>query len=341
MIPLVDLAARHARHAEQIEAKVLQVLRSGRYMGGPDLAQVEHRLAGCFGLPYGVGVASGTDALILALRGYGFGEGHRIAVPALSFFATTEAILFVGATPVFVDVRSDRPLMDLDLIPEDVDAVITVPLFGMGGPEPDLEHDQPVICDAAQAIGWGWGTPKAAACALSLYPTKTVGAAGDGGAVLSDDPDFIQRVRELGSHGMSAPHVHESLGRNSRLDALQAPVLLAQLDTLSARIQRRQVIAARYEAALERPIPRDPRDAVHHFVLRDPARDALRARLSAAGVASAVYYPAPMSAQPLVAYLEQSCPVAQQWCQELLAIPCHEDLSEAQVDHIVSLLECA
>ena len=337
MIPLVDLSARHARHAQQVEGQVLQVLRSGRYIGGPDLARVEQRLAQCFGLPFGVGVASGTDALILALRACGLGQGHRIAVPALSFFATTEAILFVGATPVFVDVRPDRPLMDLEQIPLEVDAVITVPLFGMGGPEPEL--DLPVICDAAQAIGWGWGTPKALASTLSLYPTKTVGAAGDGGAVLSDDAGFIERVRALGSHGMTAPHVHESLGRNSRLDALQAPVLLAQLDTLRARIQRRQGIAARYEAALERPIPRDPRDAVHHFVLRHPARDALRARLSAAGVASAVYYPAPMCAQPLVAYLEQSCPVAQQWCQELLAIPCHEDLSQTQVEHIVSVLE--
>ena len=339
MIPLVDLAARHARHAAQIEEQVLGVLRSGRYMGGQDLAQVEQRLAGCFGLEHGVGVASGTDALILALRALGVGPGHRVAVPALSFFATTEAILFVGAIPVFVDVRSDRPLMDLALIPKDVDAVITVPLFGMGGPEPEL--DVPVLCDAAQAIGWGWGTPKAQACALSLYPTKTVGAAGDGGAVLSSDPAVIARVRRLGSHGMSAPHVHQVLGRNSRLDALQAPVLLAQLDTLCARIQRRQRIAARYEAVLEHPIPRDPRDAVHHFVLRHSARDAFRARLSAAGVASAVYYPTPMNEQPVVSGLGQSCPVAQGWCRELVAIPCHEDLSAAQVDHIVALLESA
>lgn len=339
MIPLVDLAARHARHAAQIETRLLQVLRSGRYMGGPELARVEQRLAQCFGLAHGVGVASGTDALILALRAFGIGPGHRVAVPALSFFATTEAILFVGATPVFVDVRADRPLMDLSLIPSDVDAVITVPLFGMGGPEPEL--DLPVLCDAAQAIGWGWGTPKADACALSLYPTKTVGAAGDGGAVLSADAGVIARVRALGSHGMSAPHVHESLGRNSRLDALQAPVLLAQLDTLCARIQRRQVIATRYEAALEHAIPRDSRDAVHHFVLRHPARDAFREHLRQGGVASAVYYPTPMNDQPLVDYLNQSCPVAKQWCRELVAIPCHEDLSEPQVDHIVSLLECA
>ena len=339
MIPLVDLAARHARHAGQIEAKVLQVLRSGRYMGGPDLAQVEQRLAGCFGLEHGVGVASGTDALILALRALGVGPGQRIAVPALSFFATTEAILFVGAVPVFVDVRSDRPLMDLALIPEDVDAIITVPLFGMGGPEPAV--DVPVLCDAAQAIGWGWGTPKAQACALSLYPTKTVGAAGDGGAVLSADAAVVDRVRALGSHGMSAPHVHVSLGRNSRLDAIQAPVLLAQLDTLCTRIQRRQAIAARYEATLQHPIPRDPRDAVHHFVLRHPERTRFRAHLAEHGVSSAVYYPTPMSAQAVVAELGQRCPVAQAWCQELVAIPCHEDLSASQVDHIVSLLESA
>lgn len=334
---MVDLAARHARHAAQIEGRVLQVLRSGRYMGGPELRAVEQGLAGTFGLKDGVGVASGTDALILALRALGVGPGARVAVPALSFFATTEAILFVGATPVFVDLREDRPLMDLDLLPADVDAVITVPLFGMGGPEPEVSV--PVLCDAAQAIGWGWGTPKAEACALSLYPTKTVGAAGDGGAVLSDDAALLERVRRLGSHGMAGPHDHQSLGRNSRLDAVQAPGILAQLSTLCARIQRRQAIAARYEAALEQVIPRDPRDAVHHFVLRHPRRAQLQAHLAQGGVASAVYYPKPMCDQPVVAALGQSCPVAAAWCTELLAIPCHADLSPDQVVHIAGLLE--
>lgn len=334
---MVDLAARHARHAARVEAGVLQVLRSGRYMGGPELRAVERALAQTFGMADGVGVASGTDALILALHAVGVGPGMRVAVPALSFFATTEAILFVGATPVFVDLRSDRPLMDMERIPADVDAVVTVPLFGMGGPEPQVSV--PVICDAAQAIGWGWGTPRAQACALSLYPTKTVGAAGDGGAVLSDDAAVLERVRRLGSHGMAGPHDHRSLGRNSRLDAVQAPGILAQLGTLCARIQRRQAIAARYEAALEQPIPRDPKDAVHHFVLRHPRRDTLREHLAQGGVSSAVYYPKPMCDQPVVSGLGQSCAVAASWCADLLAIPCHADLSDSQVAHIAGLLE--
>ncbi|MED5371437.1 MAG: DegT/DnrJ/EryC1/StrS family aminotransferase [Myxococcota bacterium] len=337
---MADLAARHRRHAAEIEAGVLQVLRGGRYIGGERVAQAEAALAAQMGCSGGVGVASGTDALILALSALGVGPGTRVALPALSFFATTEALLWLGATPVFVDLRADRPLMDNAQIPADVDLVLTVPLFGMGGQDAGLPAGTPVLCDAAQAIGWGWGRPRGTLVCLSLYPTKTVGCAGDGGAILGDDEDLLRATRALANHGLAGAHEHRTLGRNSRLDAVQAPVVCAQLSSLSQRIARRRQIARHYEACLDAPIPRDDRDAVHHFVLRHPSRDDFAARLRTQGVASTCYYPRTMAQQEaLPEALRAQLPVAESWARELLAVPCHAELSDDQVARIGRLLE--
>lgn len=206
-IRLVDLAARHRQVAAQVEAGVLEVLRSGVWIGGPVVAQAEQALAAALELPHGVGVGSGTDALALGLEALGLGPGARVAVPALSFFATAESVRLCGATPVFVDVLPERPLLDPARVPADVDAVVLVHLFGMRCPAPTTRAA--VVSDAAQCLGWGHGRPEGAFAALSLYPTKTLGAAGDAGLVATADPALAARVRSLGSHGLSAPHLHE------------------------------------------------------------------------------------------------------------------------------------
>ncbi len=339
MIGLVDIQGRHRRLAAQVEQAVLEVLRSGRHIGGPVVAEAERRLAATFRARHGIGCGSGTEALVLALRALDLGPGSRVAVPALSFFATVEAVLWVGAEPVFVDVLPDRPLLDAAAVPSDVDAAIAVHLFGHLAPIPD---HVPVIDDACQALGWTHELPGDIA-ALSLYPTKNVGAAGDAGALFTNDDALADRLRKLGNHGLLGPHHHGALGTTSRLDPIQAAVVLVHLDDLPRRTARRHAIAAHYDAELGglSPLLRAPGDVVHQYVVRHPDRDALAVSLREAGIGSAVYYPYPMDVQPTVSgrapSLETSaCPHAVAYCQQCLALPCHAELSDADVDHVIA-----
>lgn len=339
---LVDLAARHREVAASVEARVLDVLRSGVYVGGPVVAEAEAALAVRLGVRHAVGVGSGTDALALGLEALELPPGARVALPALSFFATVESVRMAGYTPVFVDVLADRPLLDPAQVPEDVDAVVLVHLFGMRCPAPCTRAV--VLSDAAQCLGWAHGRPEGLLGALSLYPTKTLGAAGDAGLVCTDDPALAERVRRLGSHGMSAPHLHVLAGRNSRLDAVQAAVVLGHLPALEARAQARRRVADRYDAALAghpgvRPLPRDPRDGVHQYVVRCTDRQAVRAALEAQGVDSAVYYPRPMDTQPVWTGrpdAPSACPQAARFCAEALALPCHEGLRERDLERVLA-----
>jgi dTDP-4-amino-4,6-dideoxygalactose transaminase len=346
MIRMVDLARRHAASPE-VEARVLEVLRSGRYVGGPVVRDCELAAAARFGRAHAVGVASGTDALMLAFQAMSLGTGDEIVIPALSFFATAGAVVNVGATPVIVDV-DDNGLLDADAVEAArgprTRAVVPVHLFGaVAVPSTDLL----VIDDAAQAVG-APGASLGALTAVSAYPTKTWGAAGDAGFVLGDDPAAIGRVRALGQHGMGEPHVHhpvgDTVGRNSRIDAIQAAVLLAQLDRLDERIARRQAIAARYDAALPDgavPLRRADGHPVHHYVLRARDRDGLRTWLTEAGIETAVYYPRPLSRQPALATRARvtPCPNAERLCREMLALPADDSLTDAEVDRVIAALE--
>lgn len=340
---MADLAGRHARVATAAEARVLEVLRSGRYVGGPVVAEAERRIADAFGYHHGVGVNSGTDALIYALMAMGVGPGARVAVPAVTFFATVEAVLRVGATPVVVDVREDLPLLDPAAVPDDVDLVIAVHLFGERCPVP---LPVPVLDDVAQAAGAVPAARAGAVGAASFYPTKTLGAAGDGGIVLADDPELAARARRLASHGMPAPYVHERIGghvgANSRLDALQAAVLLAHLDDLGPRVARRRALAARYDAELPeavRPLPRGPGHPVHHYVVRTARRDALQAALAAAEIETAVYYPRTVADQPAMAGLPAAhTPRADRYTAEALALPVHEGLTDSDVSRVIDTI---
>ena len=341
---MADLAGRHARVAADAERRVLEVLRSGRYVGGPVVTEAERRLATVFGYAHGVGVNSGTDALIHALMAMGIGPGDRVGVPALTFFATAEAVIRVGATPVTVDVLPDRPLVDPDALPDTLTALIAVHLFGDTCALPPL--DIPILDDVAQSAGAAPPSRAGRVGAASFYPTKTLGAAGDAGIVLADDPDVAARARALGSHGMPAPYVHNRvaghIGGNSRLDALQAAVLLAHLDDLPARVARRRAIAAAYDAGLPAdivPLPRGPGHPVHHYVVRTPRRDAIQRALAAAEIETAVYYPRTVGAQPAMAgFPAAPTPNADRYCAEALALPVHEGLSDADVARVLDAI---
>lgn len=331
---MADPAARHARLAPVIEASVLEVLRSGRYIGGPLVARAEAAVATHFGLAHGVGVGSGTEALWLILKALGV---RRVAVPALSFFATAEAVVLAGAEPVFVDVLADRPLLDPAKVPADVDCVVAVHLFGMRCAVPS---GLPVVSDAAQCAGWGHGRPDGVAAALSLYPSKTLGAAGDGGLVLTDDLELADRIRRLGTHGSSRRDEHAEVGTTSRLDAMHAAVVLAQMPHLEAAVSRRRAIADRYDAVCDH-LSRDAGDPVHQYVVFSDERDALAARLDAAGVDTAVYYPHPMDTQPAFGgWRDSACPNAARYCARALSVPVHEDLADEDVERIAEFLAC-
>lgn len=319
---------------------MLAVLRSGRHVGGPVLEELEQALARRFGVAFGVGLGSGTEALQLAIEALELPAGSRVAVPALSFFATTEAVLRAGHRPVFVDVLPQLPLMDPEQVPRDVDAVVLVHLFGMRCTAPQL--DVPMISDAAQCAGWGHGAPQGVASSLSFYPSKTLAGAGDGGMVLTDSEPFAARVRALGWHGQIGPNQHAMVGCTSRLDPVQAAVIQAQLPGLDQAVAKRRALAERYDQRV-RGLPRDPRDAVHQYVLLDERRDQLRQALDAAGIDSGVYYPFPMDVQtawtgrpPRLS--ESRCPQAVRFCQRSLALPVHEDLREDEVQRILAVL---
>ncbi len=346
-VRMVDLAGRHAACAEAVENTVLHVLREGRPIGGPVVARAEREIADTFGWSFGVGVASGTDALALALQALGVRADDEVIVPAVSFFATAGAVRLVGATPRLADVRPDVPVLDAARLPlgPRTRAVIAVHLYGAACALPPLPV--PVVDDLAQSAG---APPRhhGVVGATSFYPTKTLGAAGDGGMVFATDAELAARVRALGNHGMTTPHLHHAVhgltGRNSRLDAVQAAVLLAQLPHLEGRVARRRAHAARYDAQLPpdvRPLPREDGHPVHHYVVRVARREALRAHLAERGIETAVYYPRSLAAQPALAAWSSPTPNADAFCAEALALPVHEGLGADDIDRVCDALSDA
>jgi dTDP-4-amino-4,6-dideoxygalactose transaminase len=226
-----------------------------------------------------------------------------------------------------------------------VKAAIPVHLFGMRCPDPGLAV--PLIEDAAQAVGWGAPARLGLISAASFYPTKTLGAAGDAGLVATDDAELAKQLRLLANHGgvPGQPHLHRRIsghgGANSRLDAVQAAVLNVHMADLPRRVARRRAVAAAYDSALPAGISAVARhrgDPIHHYLLRSPARDRLAAHLAGQGIASAVYYPRPLSAQPALAP-QQPCPKAQRWCDECLSLPCHGELQDHDLARVCSTLQ--
>ena len=265
-VPPFSLKEQLDQLGEELDAAVLQVLRSGQYIGGGVIAAFEAAFAAACGTPHAVGCNSGTDALILALRGLGVGPGDEVITSSFSFFATAEAISAVGATPVFVDVEESSYLINLD----QAEAAITpatkvlLPVHLFGRPV-DMErvcaiaarHGLKVVEDCAQATGASWaGRPVGSwgdvGC-FSFFPTKNLGGAGDGGAVTCCDPGLAQTMRELAVHGMPQRYLHTALGYNSRLDAIQAAVLNVKLPHLPQWIARRRAVAATYRNTLGGP----------------------------------------------------------------------------------------
>jgi dTDP-4-amino-4,6-dideoxygalactose transaminase len=329
------------------------VLESAEFILGPNVAAFEREAAEYLGVREAVGVANGTDALVLVMDALGVGAGDEVICPAFTFYATAEAIARRGATPVFAEV--DAATMNLD--PEDVGARITsntkailaVHLFGRPAPAAELAGlGVPVIEDAAQAFGSPEIARTGVASTFSFYPTKNLFALGDGGLVSTDDPELADRVRKLRFHGSRDKSEFELIGYNSRLDELQAAVLRIFLAELDAWVALRREAAARYGelglgAACELPED-EPGHAYHLFVCRSPERDRIRAALADARIGSAVYYKTPLHLQPALAYLGYrpgSLPVTEQLARDNFSVPLWAGIDAETQARVVSVVQAA
>ena len=365
-VPPFSLGEQIQELGDALDQAVLEVLRSGQYIGGAVTTGFERDFAAACGVTHAVGCNSGTDALVLALRGLGIGPGDEVITSSFSFFATAEAISAVGATPVFVDVLETSYLIDLDQLEAAITpatrALLPVHLFGR---PVDMErvcaiaqrHGLHVIEDCAQATGATWadrpvGSWGDAGC-FSFFPTKNLGAAGDGGAVTCRDPELAQRVRELAVHGMPRRYLHTALGYNSRLDAIQAAVLAVKLPHLPRWLEARRQLAHRYGRqladlpGLSLPAPGPAGHSWNQYVLRvtptaEPhCRDWLKQQLQEAGVSTIIYYPIPIHRQPAyegLGYKPGSLPVTERLCDEVLSLPIFPELEEPRQQRVIEAL---
>jgi dTDP-4-amino-4,6-dideoxygalactose transaminase len=372
-VPLLDLHAQYAVIGDEIEAAVLDVLRSQRYILGPVVEALEADVARYSQCAHGIGMSSGTDALLAVLMAEGIGPGDEVITSAFSFFASAGAIARVGAKPVFVDIEPSTFNLDPERVAAAISprtrALIPVHLFGqMAELEPLLAlararaRNLVVIEDAAQSIGAELGGHRAGSLGdygcLSFFPSKNLGAAGDAGMVVCNDPDRAERVRTMRAHGGKRRYFHEHVGGNFRLDALQAAVLQVKLKYLDAWTARRQANAARYRelfaasgrvvacAALQEPgqlvLPRElpgRRHIYNQFVIRVTRRDALREHLTARGIGCEIYYPRAFHQQECFAYLKQpsdAFPHSERACEQVLALPIYPELSAAQLETVAT-----
>jgi dTDP-4-amino-4,6-dideoxygalactose transaminase len=359
-IPVIDLKAQLARIRPEIDEAVARVLSSTAYVQGEDVRLLEREFADYCGAAHACAVANGTDALQLALRAYGIGPGDEVVTVANTFIATGEAILLVGARPVFVDVDPATHTMD----PAKLEAAITprtkllLPVHLYGHPadttaigEVARRHGLPVLEDAAQAHGAKWRGTRAgalghAAC-FSFYPTKNLGAFGDAGMVTSSDEAFVARVRQVANHG-AGTHRYDNvvLGTNSRLDTVQAAILRVKLRHLDTWNAERRERAAAYEEALDGTpgvvTPREQegaRSAWHLYTVRVPERDALAERLKARGIGTAIHYPRPIHLQASMASAggrPGDLPVSEQLSREVLCLPLYPELPLEDVARVAA-----
>ena len=360
-VPVVDLAGALAPHLDGVRAAVDRVIGSGWFILGEEVARFEEEFAAAMGASYGVGVASGTDAVALALAGCGIGAGDGVVTVSHTAVATVAAIESLGATPILVDVGPDsftmspasleQRLAEPDGAPPK--AVVAVHLYGNPAPLQEIcriadAHGLHVVEDAAQAHGASLdGVPIGAigrAAAFSFYPTKNLGAIGDGGMVVTSDEGVRDRVRRLRQYGWEERYVSDVPGRNSRLDELQAAVLRTLLPHLEASNEHRRAVAARYDEGLAGSAVTPPAPAAegavhvyHQYVVRTPARDRLRAHLSERGIGTAVLYPVPVHRQPAYRHLEPAggLPVTDQLGTEILSLPMGPQVTLEAADAVV------
>ncbi|MEO7005435.1 MAG: DegT/DnrJ/EryC1/StrS family aminotransferase [Terrimesophilobacter sp.] len=369
-VPFVDLAAQQAEVAAEVLPQWQHLFRSARFVGGEPVESFERDFASFTGVRHCVGVANGTDAIELALRAVGVEPGGQVILPVNTFIATAEAVSRIGAVPVFVDVDPEYLLIDPDAVAAAItprtQAIVPVHLYGQVAPVEQLlplvkGRGIPIVEDNAQAQGASVVAKDAVASkhtgslgtisATSFYPGKNLGAAGDAGAVTTNDSDLAHTVRELGAHGSSVKYVHTRIGMNSRLDALQAVVLSAKLKRLDGWNALRRSAAARYQELfadveeVQTPMSRPGSlDVFHLFVIQVDERDRVLNDLDAAGIGAAIHYPTPLhltAAYENLGYRAGQFPIAETAARRILSLPMFPHLTADQQATVAAELTAA
>jgi dTDP-4-amino-4,6-dideoxygalactose transaminase len=360
-VNMLDLKGEFELIEGEVRKAIDRVLEHQRFIGGPEVGELEEGIARLCDQKHAVAVSSGTDALVCSMMGLGVGAGDEVVTTPFTFFATAGSIVRLGAKPVFVDIEPDTFNIDPQLIEKAVTgktkAVIVVHLFGQCA-EMDSIRDVtarcgniPVIEDAAQAIGATHRDRPAGSLGLaatfSFYPTKNLGGFGEGGMILTGDEDLAQRCRLMRNHGQSSGYYHEFVGGNFRLDTMKAAVLLAKLEHLEQFQVRRQGNAADYdrllaEVPVQTPVVRPYHKCVYHqYSILCDRRDELMAHLKAQGIGSGIYYPVPLHLQPCFAdlgYRKGDLPVSETTADRILSLPVHPMLSAADVEQVAGAI---
>lgn len=362
-VPMLDLKAQHAKIAEEVRAAVDRVLESQQLILGPEVRELEREIAAYCGATYGVGCASGSDALLLALMACGVGPGDEVITTPFTFFATAGSVVRLGARPVFVDIEPSTFNMDVrrlrDVISERTKAIMPIHLFGQCSDMDAINEAASgqkiaVIEDAAQAIGAEYRGRRAGSLGLigafSFYPSKNLGGAGDGGLLTTNDAGLEERLRALSAHGARKKYFHDYVGINSRLDSLQAAILRVKFRYLDewadARRANAETYASKFRGSglvesgkVRLPLAMEwARHVYNQFVIRVDERDGLKSFLAERGIGTEIYYPLPLHLQNCfkdLGYKEGDLPESEQASKEVLAIPVYPELGDEEIDYIV------
>jgi len=355
MIEFCDLQAQQRVIKEKIDSGIQRVLSHGQYILGPEVDELEQRLAAFAGVKYCITCANGTDALQIAQMAIGVGFGDEVITPGFTYIATAETVAVLGAKPVYVDVDARTYNLDVSklegAITEKTKAIIPVSLYGQCADFDAIndiaaKYKLAVIEDAAQSFGGSYKGKRS--CGLtkiactSFFPSKPLGCYGDGGAIFTDDDELAKIIRQIARHGQDRRYHHVRVGVNSRLDTMQAAILLPKLEILENEIALRQSVALRYSEQLNAAgISSTPFIEPHNYsawaqyTVRVDQRDKVQTALKEAGVPTAVHYPIPLNKQPAVADLSASLPVGDRVAQQVLSIPMHPYMKNQDIDFIV------
>jgi UDP-2-acetamido-2-deoxy-ribo-hexuluronate aminotransferase len=362
LIPFIDLKAQYQALKPQIQERINRVLEHGQYIMGPEVSELEEKLAAYTGAKHCITVASGTEALLMSLMALGVGPGDEVITTPFTFVATAEMIVLLGAKPVFVDIEADTCNIDVSLIEAKINAktkaIMPVSLYGQPADMDEIlaiaaRHKLPVIEDAAQSFGAEYKGKKS--CNLSnigctsFFPSKPLGCYGDGGAIFTSDDDIAFACREIRVHGQSMRYFHTRVGVGGRMDTLQCAIVLAKFERFAWEVEKRIEIGHQYNAlinelGIQSVHQRSDRTSVFaQYTLFVDERDALQIKLKEAGIPTAVHYPVPLNAQP--AYKHLCCPdctpLAANAAKRVMSLPIHSDLSCSQQLLIVSALAVA
>lgn len=354
MIEFIDLKAQQARIKDKIDAGIQRVLAHGQYILGPEVTVLEEKLAAFTGAKYCITCANGTDALQIAQMSLGIGPGDEVITPGFTYIATAETVALLGAKPVYVDIdprtyNLDPNLLEAAITPR-TKAIIPVSLYGQCADFDAInaiaaKYGIPVIEDAAQSFGASYKGRKSCnlttiAC-TSFFPSKPLGCYGDGGAIFTNDEELARVIRQIARHGQDRRYHHIRVGVNSRLDTLQAAILLPKLEIFADEIELRQQVADSYDRLFKAAgIPNTPYIEAHNvsvwaqYTLQVENRDSLQESLKAAGIPTAVHYPIPLNKQPAVADTRTKLPVGDKISEKVVSLPMHPYLTAADQKNI-------